>query len=146
MIGNAQLNNNYEGDSMALQIPNSMDECVYFTNRTIGSGNAKAWAMKMDCPECKKAKMGKPVEKGKVKIRADYYECPECKYREEKKEHEAKLTLSVIYTCPYCLHKGEAETEFKRKSFEGVPSYIFICESCNKKIGVTKKMKEPKKK
>ena len=132
---------------MALTLPNSMDEVVYFTNRKIEpNGNAKAWAFKIDCPKCKKAKMGKPIEKGKVKIRATEYICPECGYTEQKAEHEAKLKVSIAYTCPACQNKGEAETEYKRKSFEGVPAFVFTCSKCNKKLGVTKKMKAPKKK
>lgn len=132
---------------MALRHPESMDECVYFTNRTLedGKGKARAWVYKTDCPKCKKAKMGKPVEKGKIKIRAKEYQCPECSYTESKEEHEPKLTVELSYTCPYCSKSGEATTEYKRKSFDGVPAYIFECGSCHKKIGITKKMKKTKK-
>lgn len=126
--------------------PKSMDECVYFTRRTIGNGKIMAWTRKMDCPKCKKAKMGKPVEKGKVKMRAKEYVCPSCGYREEKEEHEPKLTVEIKYTCPYCWDEGEATTPYKRKTFEGVPSYVFVCNKCGKKIGITKKMKKGKKK
>ncbi|MFO8016093.1 MAG: hypothetical protein R6U32_03240 [Candidatus Woesearchaeota archaeon] len=130
-----------------LEQPKSMDECVYFTRRTLeNGGKIMAWAYRIDCPKCGKAKMGKPVEKGKVKRRAKEYICPECGHTEEKEEHEPKLTLEVIYTCPHCGHEGEAKTEYKRKTFEGVPAYVFKCEKCGNKIGVTKKMKEGKKK
>ena len=108
---------------MSLNMPNSMDECIYFTRRSIGEkgeGKAIAWVYKADCPECGKGKMGKPVVKGKVKIRAAGYVCPECGYTEEKKEHEEKLTLSVKYTCPHCQHEGEAEVPFKRKKIQRV--------------------------
>lgn len=132
---------------MGITYPNSMEEVVYFTNRKLESnGNAKAWAFRMDCPKCKKAKMGKPVEDGKIKIRAKEYVCPACNYTEEKAVHEEKLTLCVAYTCPYCSNKSEAETSFKRKNFEGVPSFVFECGKCKKKIGITKKMKATKKK
>lgn len=125
--------------------PESMDECVYFTNRTLeNDGRIRAWTLKIDCPECGKAKMGKPVEKGKVKIRAKEYVCPECGHTEDKPEHEAKLTVDVVYKCPHCGNEGETHTEYKRKSFQGVPSYVFVCDSCNKKIGITKKMKKGK--
>ncbi|MBR9690706.1 hypothetical protein GOV08_03395 [Candidatus Woesearchaeota archaeon] len=127
-------------------IPDSMDEVIYFTNREIGDGNAKAWVYKALCPKCKKGKMGKPVKDGKVKIRAKEYVCPECGFTEEKKEHEGKLMMEIVYTCPHCSHKGEAKTEFKRKTFEGVSSYVFECRGCNKKLAITKKMKAPKKK
>jgi len=126
--------------------PESMDECIYYTNRTLDNdGKIRAWVKKADCPECGKARMGKPVVKGKVKIRAKEYVCPECGHTEEKTEHEAGLTVEIIYKCPYCGNEGEATTECKRKSFKGVPSYIFVCGSCNEKIGITKKMKKPKK-
>ena len=131
---------------MALKVPESMDDLVYFTNRVVGDGKLLAWVYRVDCPKCKKARMGKPVEKGKVKVRASEYKCPECGYTEEKKEHEDRLTMEIQYTCPYCGHEGEATTEYKRKSFEGVPAYVFACEKCGKKIGITKKMKNTKKK
>jgi len=127
--------------------PESMDECIYFTNRTLeNDGRIKAWVYKADCPECGNDKMGKPVVKGKVKIRAKEYVCPGCGHTEEKLEHEENLTVDVIYTCPHCGHEGETTTSYKRKTFEGVPSHVFVCEGCDKKIGITKKMKKPKKK
>lgn len=132
---------------MALEIPNSMDECIYFTRRTEGEkGHLMAWAHKIDCPNCHKALMGKPVEKGKIKVRATEYVCPECDYTESKADHEAKLEVNCIYTCPHCEHKGEATMPYQRKTWQGVKAFIFNCESCGEKIGITKKMKEPKKK
>ena len=127
--------------------PESMNECLYFTNRTIGElGKAKAWVYKKLCPKCEKVKMGKPVEKGKVKIRAKEYVCPECGHVEEKKEHEESLKLELKYTCPECEHEGDDEAPYIWKTFKGVKSILFICGNCNKDIGITKKMKEPKKK
>ncbi len=127
--------------------PNSMNECIYFTNRTIGSGKVMAWVYKKECPECKKSKMGKPVVKGKVKIRATEYVCPECGHKEEKKEHEESLTLEAVYTCPNCSKEGEGTTEYIRKSFKAsngksVKAYIIECSSCNQKIPITKKLKD----
>jgi len=90
--------------------------------------------------------MGKPVEKGKVKIRATVYVCPECAYEEEKKEHEESLELKAVYTCPSCGKAGESAAPYKRKTFQGVPSFVVECEHCSEKIPLTKKMKEPKKK
>ena len=70
---------------MALEIPESMDSCLYFTNRSLDpEGQILAWVYKKECPKCKAAKMGKPVVKGKVKIRAKEYVCPKCDYTEEK--------------------------------------------------------------
>lgn len=132
---------------MALKEPQSMDECVYFSRRIINDGKGKimAWVCRMTCPKCKKAKMGKPVEDGSVKIRAKEYKCPNCGFTESKEVHEPKLTVEVKYTCPYCGNAGEAATPYVRKTFEGVPSYVFECGKCHKKIGITKKMKASKK-
>jgi len=132
---------------MTLKKPESMEEVVYFTRRTLEpKGRIMAWTFKQKCPKCKKALMGKPVENGKVKIRAKEYVCPACGYSEEKKEHEDKLTVSVEYTCPSCNHSGETETEFKRKTWQGVKAYVFTCDGCGEKIGITKRMAGPKKK
>ena len=130
---------------MSLKIPESTEECLYFTRRTLGEkGKIMAWVYKKDCPKCGKAKMGKPVEKGSVKIRAKEYVCPGCSHAEEKKAHEESCMVEVIYTCPQCGSEGEATTEYKRKSFYGVPAYVFACGKCGKKIGITKKMKAKK--
>ena len=126
---------------MALTIPNSMTECLYFTNRSIGKGEVLAWVYRKQCPKCKKAKMGKPVVKGKVKTRADYYECPACKYTEQKKEHEESLDLEAIYTCPECHKKGESTAKYKRISHKGIQSFVVICQHCTAKIPLTKKLK-----
>ena len=125
-----------------------MDECIYFTNRTLegGKGRIRAWVYKKMCPKCGKAKMGKPVEKGKVKIRAEEYKCPECGFTEEKVEHEESLILEAKYTCPSCGKDGESTAPYKRKSFMGVKAYIVECSNCKAKIPVTKKMKAVKKK
>lgn len=128
-----------------LKIPDSMEEVVYWTSRKVDEGHVKAWAFKEMCPECHKALMSKPTGKdGKVKIRATYYECSECGHTIDKKPYEDSLTCSIIYTCPYCKHKGEAQVPFKRKNFKGVKSIVFECDSCKEKIPVTKKMKELK--
>ncbi|MFC1755615.1 hypothetical protein ACFL96_19875 [Thermoproteota archaeon] len=131
-----------------LKEPESMDECVYFTRRILedGKGKIMAWVRRIDCPKCSKAKMGKPVDKGKIKIRAKEYVCPECGHIETKEEHEPKLTVEVKYTCPHCGDEGDATTEFKRKTFEGVPAFVFVCNKCGEKIGISKKMKKSKKK
>jgi len=131
---------------MALREPESMEEVIYFTRRSIGDGKVMAWVYRKECPKCHKAKMGKPVDGGKVKIRAKEYVCPECGFTEEKTAHEESLTLEAKYTCPYCGKEGEGTAEYKRKPFEGVKAYVVVCEHCGGKIGITKKMKEGKKK
>ncbi len=125
---------------MGLRMPESMEECLYFTNR----GDIIAWVYRKLCPKCKKAKMGKPVEKGSVKIRAKEYVCPSCGYTEQKEQHEASLKLEAQYTCPECGKEGESTGEYKRKSFQGVPSYLVTCQHCNAKIALTKKLKKLK--
>lgn len=122
-----------------------MDECVYFTRRTFdNNGKVIAWANRKECPKCHEAKMGKPVTKGKVSIRAKEYVCPKCGHREEQTEYEESLTVELIYTCPFCGNQGDTTTQYKRKKWEGVDAYIFTCQKCNKKIGITKKMKSAK--
>jgi predicted RNA-binding Zn-ribbon protein involved in translation (DUF1610 family) len=127
---------------MTLQVPESMDDCIYFTNR----GEVLAWVYRKECPKCKKAKMGKPVVKGKVKTRATEYVCPECNYTEQKDEHEESLELQAKYTCPECGKEGESTGQYKRKNYKGVPSYIVECEHCQAIIPLTKKLKAIKKK
>ncbi|MBW2976988.1 hypothetical protein KY347_06090 [Candidatus Woesearchaeota archaeon] len=130
-----------------LKKPESMEECVYFTSRSIGDGFATAWVYRKNCPKCKKPTLGKPIKKnGKVDKKADYYECKTCKYQESNEDIEKDLKLEVQYKCPYCGNEGETTTAYKRAVFEGVPSYVFACGKCGKKIGLTKKLKESKKK
>ena len=132
---------------MPLKKPGSVQECVYFTNRIIDSGRAMAWVFKKECPKCKKDIMGKPQKKnGKIDKKADHYVCYSCGYKESNEQVENSLVLNVEYKCPHCGHEGEATSEYKRKTFEGVPSYVFECQKCRKKIGLTKKLKERKKK
>lgn len=133
--------------------PKSMSECVYFTNRIIQKGKAKAWVFKELCPKCKKALMGKPInpKTGKPKIRADYYECPKCKYQIPKKEYEESLTVNIEYICPHCQYKGEIQIPFKRKKIQrlnketgkkqAIDSLRFQCQKCGKNIDITKKLK-----
>ena len=132
---------------MALKKPASVEECVYFTNRLIDSGRAMAWVFRKECPKCKKGIMGKPQKKnGKIDKKAENYVCYSCGYTESNEQVENSLMINVDYKCPHCGNEGEATTEYKRKNFEGVPSYVFECNKCKKKIGLTKKLKEPKKK
>lgn len=139
---------------MALKEPQSVDECVYLTDRDLDKGGyVRAWVLKENCPKCGKALMGKPRDPktGKPKIRADFYECPACKYTAKKEEYEDTLTVSIRYTCPFCKHQGETHVPFKRKKMkrlnedtmkkETVDTIRFQCEKCRKDIDITKKMK-----
>lgn len=131
---------------MSLQLPESMEELVYWTSRSMGEGKIKAWVYREDCPECGKVKMSKPLNEktGKPKIRAKYYECPECHHKADKQEYEETLTANIIYTCPHCKHSSDIQVPFIRKKYKGVVAILFQCENCNEKIPVTKKMKAVK--
>ncbi|MBI2650566.1 hypothetical protein HYX04_04595 [Candidatus Woesearchaeota archaeon] len=132
---------------MPLKKPGSMAECVYFTNRIIDSGRAMAWVFRKECPKCKKGIMGKPQKKnGKFDKKADHYVCYACGYSEKNEQVENSLVINIDYKCPHCGNEGETTSEYKRKTFEGTPSYVFECQKCHKKIGLTKKLKEGKKK
>lgn len=131
---------------MALKFPNSMDECLYFTRRKDENSHIIAWVFKKQCPKCKKGIMQKPRDEktGRPKIRATEYICDNCGHSEEKKEHESSLIMNIQYKCPHCGNEGEATTPYVKKTFEGIPSYLFECSKCKKKIAITKKMKEKK--
>ncbi|MDP3917359.1 MAG: hypothetical protein Q8Q42_03690 [Nanoarchaeota archaeon] len=130
-----------------------MDECIYFTNRSIGSGKAKAWVFKVKCPKCSKSLMGKPRDPktNKPKIRSTEYTCPSCNYTEQKNEHEEKLTANIQYTCPKCSNQSEIEIPYKRKKIQllneetgkksPADALQFKCSKCEEKINITKKMK-----
>jgi len=139
---------------MTLKEPESMDECVYFTNRFLDNeGYIKTWVFKELCPKCQKSLIGKPKDKktGRAKIRANEYECPSCNYKEGKEEYEDKLTANIKYKCPYCKNEDEIQVSFKRKKVqrfneekqkkETVDALVFDCSKCKKRIEVTKKMK-----
>ncbi|MBU1976239.1 MAG: hypothetical protein KKG59_07595 [Nanoarchaeota archaeon] len=127
--------------------PESMDELLFFTNRVVDNGSIKAWICRPPCPKCNKL-MGKSInpKTGKVIKKAEDYECPSCGFKQAKADVEKDLRVEVIYKCPYCQHEGETTTEHVRKTWQGVPSFIFECQECGQKIGITKKMKSPKKK
>jgi len=131
---------------MALQLPDSMEDLIYWTMRKIGDGKVTAWVEKSMCSACGKGLMGKPINEktGKVKIRAKEYVCSECGHTEEKKEHEEQLMCNILYVCPFCKHEGETQILFKRKTYMGQKSLVFECEECKEKLPITKKMKEVK--
>lgn len=134
---------------MTLVPPKSMKEVYYHTYRKFPEGGqVRAWAYKTECPSCHKGKLSKPVDSktGKVKIRSKEVECNNCGYTTSKEEAEQSAELEAIYTCPSCGKEGESTAPYKRKTYQGVPAYIVVCEHCGHKIALTKKLKEPKKK
>lgn len=135
---------------MALKMPESVDECVYFTRRS--KPNVVAWVLKEKCPKCKKAMMGKPKgSDGKVKIRAKEYTCSACGFTMEKQAYEDTLTASIQFTCPKCGFSGDHHMPFKRKKVKlfdeeenkevKADALLFNCPKCSQQIAVTKKMK-----
>jgi len=132
---------------MAIKEPSSMDECVYFTRRTIPTAKIMVWVSKEECPKCHKSLMGKPKDKkGKVMIRAKEYTCYDCGHTESKEEYESRLTASAKFTCLKCNSDGEQQISFKRKNIDGIKTLRFTCDKCENNIDVTKKMKEKGKK
>lgn len=131
-----------------LKLPDSMEECVYFTKRAAGNGKATCWVLKQLCVKCKKAMMSKPKDEktGGVKIRAKEYVCPVCKYTAEKQAYEDTLTANIIYVCPKCGNNSEIQIPFKRKKVEGIDALVFNCQKCNERILITKKMKQKREK
>lgn len=133
---------------MALKEPEDMNELVYFTRRSTEDGTLRAWVFREICPKCKKAMMGKPLDPktGKPKIREKEYICPACKHVVPAQEYEDTLTINIDYTCGGCKKAGQVAVPFKRKTFMGAKAVVFECQSCKKKIPITKKMKAVKEK
>ena len=114
---------------MALRKPESVDECIYFTQRSLdgGKGSIMVWVFRQTCPKCKKAVMGKPRVNGKVKTRASQYVCPSCGHIVEKQAYEDSLVACAEYKCPNCGNSGDAQTQYKRRNIEGVKTLRFAC-------------------
>jgi len=138
---------------MPLQLPDSVDDCVYFTRRAHAKGQIICWVPRGKCPKCGKGTMTKPVDEktGKYKIRAKEYSCRECGYTVDAEAYGETLTANIIYTCPHCGHKAETSIPFKRKKakifYEAeakqktVELLRFPCGKCGKNVDITKKMK-----
>jgi uncharacterized CHY-type Zn-finger protein len=127
-----------------MEVPNSTDDLVYFTNRDLGeNGTVVCWVNKEKCVQCGAGLMGKPVDAktGKPKMRAKEYVCPSCSNTVDKNEYEDTLTANIKYTCPKCSHAGESEIPYKRKKVDKIDSLVFYCQSCDGKLLITKKMK-----
>lgn len=133
--------------------PESIEGCVYFTNRSDDKGYIKAWVLRDKCPNCGEGLMSKPKnpKTGRYKTRAAEYVCDKCGFTIDKNEYEDTLTINIKYKCPGCNYEGELELPFKRekirivdeetgkkKSVEGIR---FQCEKCKENIDIIKKMK-----
>jgi len=138
---------------MTLRKPNSMEECVYYTDRVFDKGEMTAWVFREKCPKCGKALMGKPKDPktGKVKTRATEYICPECEHIIPKQEYEDTLTVNIAYVCPECGNKSETQEPFKWKKIriedpetgkkKAVEVIKFQCDKCKKELHLVRKMK-----
>ncbi len=125
-------------------IPQSMDDLLYFSNRKLPDGvRIIAWVEKISCPACGDALMGKPVDEktGKVKIRAAEFVCPACGHTEPKAAHLKKLSMQVRYTDTTGKNWKAATTEYKLRTWKGMKAYVFENEFTNEKMGVTKRLK-----
>lgn len=138
--------------SMDIREPASMDECVFFTRRTIGEkGKIAAWVLRDKCPQCKQGVMGKPRDEktGKVKIRAKEYVCPQCSFSMEEEAYENTLQINIKYTCPHCGGQGTTQQPFLFKkmktddpespgSKKTAKVIRFSCSACKKDIDLVR--------
>ncbi|MEA3399507.1 MAG: hypothetical protein U9R00_03300 [Patescibacteria group bacterium] len=132
---------------MTYDLPENMDELVYFTRRKLDpNGKVFCWVPKNPCSKCKKGIMAKPKDPktGKPKIRAKEYVCDSCGNIEDKESYEKTLMAYANYTCPHCGKEGSSKGQYKRKTIKGVSTLRLECEHCGGNIDVTKKMKAPK--
>ena len=132
--------------------PKSMDECYYFTNRTINNGRIRAWVFKEKCPKCQQSLMSKPKDKktGKAKIRAKEYVCSSCGHEVNVENFEETLNINIKYICPYCENQDEVSMSYKNKKVKivdeegnkkSVEAIRFQCSKCQKNIDIVEKMK-----
>ena len=136
---------------MPLKEPQSMDECVYFSNRILGEkGKARVWVFREKCPKCNEGLMGKPLDAktGRPKIRTKEFQCPKCKYSLPQEEYEDSLNANIQYTCPHCQNKDELQISFKRQKVrienpetgkkKTKQAIRFQCSKCSKNIDIIK--------
>ena len=131
---------------MALREPEDMEELFYFTRRKLENGGwVRAWVYKPEAPTGKGV-LSKPInpKTGRVKVRSTIYVDDEGN-EYPVKEIDPTLKLEIKYKSPYTGKEGETTIPYKRKTYKGVPSFVFEDQEGNK-IAITKKMKKPKKK
>jgi hypothetical protein len=131
---------------MALKEPESMDELFYFTRRKLENGGwIRAWVYRPPAPTGK-GLLSKPVDKktGRPKVRSKVY-VDDAGNEYPCDEINETLMLEIKYKSPYTNKEGETKIPYKRKTYLGVPSFVFEDQEGNK-LAITKKMKAPKKK
>lgn len=127
-----------------MELPESMDDCLYFTNRTLeNNGWVKAWVRRPPAPSGK-GLLGKPKDSktGRPKLRSTFYVDDEGN-EYDMQEINKQLFVEILYKSPYTGEEGEAKVPYKRKTWQGVPAFVFE-DSAGNKIGITKKLKSPK--
>ena len=110
---------------MTLEEPKSMDDCLYFTNRTIGGGKTMAWVLRPLCEKCNEGRFGKPIKKnGKPDKKAEYFECPKCKA--QMTNEEAEETLKNIQYSHLLGQSNEVSMSQRRKFYWWIKEKTFI--------------------
>ena len=133
-----------------MKMPESTNECFYFTNRILeNDGSIIAWVYKPKCPECGKGIMGKPINEktGKVKSRAKIYVCSECNHEVDKDEFDKTLSVEIQYTCPHCGEEGKVHGNWDKPAKKSASTVLkFRCEKCSNLVRVSRMKKKKKKK
>ncbi len=132
-----------------LKEPTNVAECLYFTNRTIGTGKIKAWVFKGECSKCT-GKMN-AVKPASALAKPKEYACESCGNKVPTKEYEEALPINIKYTCPKCGNSSELQVPYKRKKIKifdeedqkekTADAVQFECSKCQEKMNITKKMK-----
>src|SRR3989344_8480094 len=102
---------------LMVQLPSSVDECIYFTRRSLGKlGKVVAWVPRQLC-KCGQGLMEKPRDPKthRFKLRASEYLCSVCKFSAPVDSFEDSLTMSAQYICPSCGKSGDVSVPFRRK-------------------------------
>lgn len=133
---------------MALIEPTNVSDCLYFTNRTIGTGKIKAWVFKGICSCNGKMVAVKPAS---ALAKPKEYVCESCGKKVSTKEYEEALPINVKYTCPKCGNLSELQVPYKRKKIKifdeedqkerTADAVQFECGKCKEKLNITKKLK-----
>ena len=130
-------------EETTLKQPQSMDELMYFSRRTVMDGRVVAWVFKPQCPECGDDRLEKPTnpKTGKKKTRSSKFVCETCGYEEKKKKTEERATVNIHYICPHCEHEGDTTTKYDRRTYLGKKAFVFKCDECWQEIPITKRVK-----
>ena len=133
---------------MALIEPTNVSDCLYFTNRTLGTGKVKAWVFKGFC-SCK-GKM-QAVKPASALAKPKEYVCAACGKKVPTKEYEESLPMNIKYICPKCGNSSELQVPYKRKKIKifdeedkkekTADAVQFECGKCKEKMNITKKLK-----